>query len=225
MSVRACPLPWQVVYYSMMTELILIRHGQTHANVAGHWEGWSDSALTPSGQVQAEAVAHYLAAERGKITAIYASPLHRALQTAHIIGTVLVLQPDIVDDLKEINFGALNGITLEGMAAQYPALFARWKNRGDMEFKWLGGEQRADFFRRVALACDHILALHPSDSVVIVAHGGTLRACLAHLLPGQVGQWWDYTLDNCGVTRVSVTVRNARLVVLNDNAHLTGGRL
>ncbi len=203
-----------------MTELILIRHGQTHANVAGRWEGWSDGTFTPLGRAQADAVARRLASECDKVTALYTSPLHRALQTAHIIGAALGLQPMNVDDLREINFGELDRITLEEMEAQHPALFARWKNKADMEFKWPEGEQRTDFFRRVAHACDHILALHPNDSVVITAHGGTLRACLAHLLPDQLGQWWGYVLDNCGLTRVSVEGAGARLLVLNEGAHL-----
>nr|HID14460.1 histidine phosphatase family protein [Anaerolineae bacterium] len=203
-----------------MTELILIRHGQTHANVAGRWQGWSDSTLTSLGQTQAEAVARRLAAEHSRVAALYSSPLRRALQTATIIGAALGLRPVSVDDLKEINFGELNGITLKEMEAQYPALFARWKNKADTEFEWPDGERRADFFRRVALACDRILALHPNDSVVIVAHGGTLRACLAHLLPDQLGQWWSYTIDHCAITRVTTGAAGARLLALNDVTHL-----
>ncbi len=202
-----------------MAELILIRHGKTHANVAGRWEGWSDSTLTPLGQAQADTVARRLASEYDKVAALYTSPLQRAFQTARIIGAALGLQPVSVDNLREINFGKLNGITLKKMETQHPALFARWKNKADMEFKWPEGEQRTGFFRRVAHACDSILAIHPDDSVVIVSHGGTLRACLAHLLPEQMGEWWNYTLDNCGITHVSVTAGNARLIVLNDHPH------
>jgi broad specificity phosphatase PhoE len=203
-----------------MTEVILIRHGQTLANVAGRWEGWSDSALTPLGRAQAQAVANRLAAECHKATAVYTSPLRRALQTATIIGTVLELRPVSVDNLKEINFGELDGISPAEMETRHPALFIRWKDRTDMEFKWPSGERRGDFFRRAARACDHILSQHINESVAVVAHGGTLRACLAHLLPDQLGQWWGYSLDNCGMTRVSVNGGRARLLALNDNAHL-----
>ena len=205
-----------------MTELILVRHGQTHGNVAGRWEGWSEDTLTSLGRAQAGALGRRLADEfgSGEVAALYTSPLARAFETACIIGAPLGLQPVSVDDLREINFGELNGITLEGMEAQHPALFARWKNKADMEFEWPGGERRIDFFRRVAGACDLILASHPRGRVVIVAHGGTLRACLAHLLRGQMGEWWGYTLDNCGLTRVGVEGDGARLLVLNDGVHL-----
>lgn len=205
-----------------MTALILIRHGQTEANVEGRWEGWSDGTLTPSGWAQARSVAHRLAAECGRITVLYSSPLRRALQTAAVIGEALELQPVSVNDLREMDFGELDGISLDEMKAQHPTLFACWKDRADMEFKWPGGERRINFFRRIACACDCILALHPDDSVMIVSHGGTLRALLAHLLPGELNQWWEYALDNCGITRVNVDGKGngARLLVLNDNAHL-----
>lgn len=140
-----------------MAELIFVRHGQTHGNVAGRWEGWSDDALTPLGRAQAEAVAQRLANENedededefDEVAALYTSPLRRALQTARIIGAALGLQPVSEDGFREINFGELNGITLEEMEAHHPALFARWKNRTDTEFQWPGGERRAGFFHRV----------------------------------------------------------------------------
>lgn len=203
-----------------MAELVFTRHGQTHANVVGRWEGWSEGTLTPLGRAQAEALARRLTDEYGRVAALYTSPLRRALQTARVIGAALGLQPVSVDDLREVNFGELDGITLEAMEARHPALFARWKDRTDMEFKWPGGERRVEFFNRVASACDRILALHLEDTVVIVAHGGTLRACLAHLLPDRLGRWWGYALDNCGLTRVSMEGAGARLLVLNDGAHL-----
>lgn len=203
-----------------MTDLVLVRHGQTQANVVGRWHGWSDHPLTPVGRAQAKAVARRLAPRRGSIAALYTSPLRRALQTAQIIGNVLGLDPITMHQLKEINFGELNGVSLEEMEAQYPALYARWQDKTDMTFQWPGGERRADFFRRVADACDRILARHPSETVTIVGHGGTIRACLGHLLPDELGQWWRYSLDNCGVSRVKVEESGAQLLVLNDTDHL-----
>jgi broad specificity phosphatase PhoE len=205
-----------------MTEFVFVRHGQTEANVAGRWEGWSEGTLTPCGRAQAEALARRLVGEFGRrgIAAIYTSPLRRAGETAQIVAAALGLAPVGVEGLKEINFGALDGIKLEEMEAQHPELFARWKDRKDMQFRWPGGERRIDFFRRAARACDEILSRHSEDRVVVVTHGGTLRACLAHLLPEQMSDWWGYTLDNCGLTRVSVDGEDARLLVLNDGAHL-----
>jgi len=61
-----------------MTELLLVRHGQSYANIAGRWDGWSDDELTPLGRMQSEALARRLVREYGgRITALYSSPLWR----------------------------------------------------------------------------------------------------------------------------------------------------
>ena len=201
------------------THLFLIRHGQTVANVEGRWVGWGDTGLTPLGEEQVRAVARRLAELVSGETVIYTSPLARAQRTAAAIGAALGVEPVTVEALREVNFGDMEGIRLEEMREQHPALFARWRDKEDSEFTWPGGDRRADFFHRVAGACDRILARHHHGTVVIVAHGGTIRACLAHLLPGQLGRWWDYALDNCGLTELTIG-KSVRLVTLNDAAHL-----
>jgi len=203
-----------------MIELILIRHGQTQANAIGRWHGWSDHPLTPFGQVQAHATARRLVPERDQIRALYTSPLRRAAQTADVIGAALEREAVRIEGLKEINFGELDGTTLEEMKVQHPAIFARWQDRTDMSFQWPGGERRADFFRRATDACQQILAGHSDGKIVIVAHGGTIRACLAHLLPHQLSHWWDYALDNCGLNHVQIAKDKTQLIKLNDGTHL-----
>lgn len=205
-----------------MTELLFIRHGQTPANAAGAWQGWSDPPLNATGQAQAHAIADRLKIDHSEVRALYTSPLRRALQTAEIIGTRLALSPHVVHQLKEIHFGDLEGITLEEMEDRFPELHARWQDKTDMTFQWPGGEQRGDFFARAAEACERICSRHYGEKVVIVAHGGTIRACLAHLLPDQLGQWWRYSLDNTGLSRVRLAEGNARLIALNDASHLSG---
>jgi broad specificity phosphatase PhoE len=206
-----------------MTEILFIRHGQTQANATGHWQGWSDPPLTACGRAQAKAIARRLAPERGQVTALYTSPLRRALETAQALGATLALQPTSVEALKEINFGQLEGLTLQEMEGQFPDLYARWHEKTDVAFEWPGGERRIDFFGRAAEACRRIIARHPEEKVVIVAHGGTIRACLAALLPRELGQWWGYTLDNAGLTRIRLTENNTDLLVLNDASHLPAG--
>jgi broad specificity phosphatase PhoE len=203
-----------------MSEILFVRHGQTQANATGHWQGWSDPPLTTIGRAQADAIARRLAAERGQITALYTSPLRGALETAQAIGATLELCPTPVDQLKEIHFGQCEGVTLQEMEARFPDLYARWQDRTDMGFQWPRGERRVDFFNRAAQACQCILARHPEERIVIVAHGGTIRACLAHLLPRQLGPWWTYSLDTAGLTRVHLSESDTHLVVLNDASHL-----
>lgn len=205
-----------------MLELVFVRHGQTHANAVGRWEGWTDPPLTAAGQAQARSLGRRLVRETAALEAVYTSPLRRAHRTAQIIGEAFALKPIVVEGLKEIHFGNLEGISLDEMEKAYPELHARWQDRSDMQFRWPGGEQRAEFFRRAANACERICGSHEEGTIAAVAHGGTIRACLAHLLPEVLGKWWGYELDNAGVTRVRITGGGASLVVLNDTDHLVG---
>jgi broad specificity phosphatase PhoE len=199
-----------------------VRHGETEANVARQWTGLIETELTERGRAQIAAVARRLAGEVDDPAAIYTSPLKRARRTAEAIGRALDLEPVVMEDLREIDFGQLDGVTIEEMKAHHPELYARWKNRGDVEFAWPGGDRRADFFHRVAAACDEILSRHARGTIVVVGHGGTLRSCLSHLLPVELSEWWTYPLSNCGVSELIVEDDAARLVHLNDTSHLPG---
>jgi broad specificity phosphatase PhoE len=190
------------------------------ANIDGRWTGWSTTELSELGHAQIRAVARRLSESPEDYVAVYTSPLPRASATAAEIGRALNLQPIAVDGLREINFGELDGITLEEMEERYPELYTRWLVKTDASFVWPGGEMRADFYRRVATTCGDLLSRHQDGTVVVVSHGGTLRSCLAHLLPTDMAEWWPYQLDNCGLTRILVDDGNAQLVVLNDTTHL-----
>lgn len=203
--------------------LVLVRHAQTVANTERRWVGWNDTPLTDLGLAQAEATARRLAAEIADAVALYTSPIPRAWKTAAAIGEALGLPPIPVENLREINFGEMDGITLEEMKTGYPDLYHRWRDRMDMDFTWPGGERRADFFRRVTAALEEILSRHHQGTVVIVAHGGTLRVIPAYLLPEQMSQWWSYELSHCAITRVQVKNSQAYLLSLNDTAHLPAG--
>ncbi|HID88388.1 MAG TPA: hypothetical protein EYH27_02680 [Anaerolineales bacterium] len=205
---------------STTLQIILVRHAETVANVEGRWVGWGDTGLTERGRVQVEATARRLVQEVHDGAAIYTSPLPRARETAEGIGRALGLKPIPVENLREINFGDLDGVTLEEMRTRYPDLYARWRDKTDGEYTWPGGEKRADFFRRVAEVCQEILSRHDRGTVIIVAHGGTVRACLAHLMPDKLGEWWGYSLDNCGITRLQIEDGTVRLLTLNDISHL-----
>ena len=95
--------------------LFLIRHGQSTGNVAGRFQGWSNLPLTEEGRRQAERtgafLAHYTAREDLPIAALYSSDLDRAWHTAEAIGRHLGRTPIADPDLREMNFGAIEGMT------------------------------------------------------------------------------------------------------------------
>ncbi|HID62082.1 MAG TPA: histidine phosphatase family protein [Anaerolineae bacterium] len=203
-----------------MTELLLVRHGQTDGNLHGRWQGWDGIPLNPRGEREATLIAQRLAQAEEAIAALYASPLRRAWQTAEHIGEALNLSPVPHDGLKEINFGRISGITLDEFQKRFPDLHKRWSDKTNLTFTFPGGEQRARFFQRVGEAIEEIVEHHPDQKVVVVAHGGTLRACLVHYLPAEFSLWWTYELGNCSLTRLEVREGRAKLFVLDDRAHL-----
>lgn len=203
-----------------MTDLLLIRHGQATHNLDGRWVGWGATPLTEEGQRQAEALARRLASWSPAIACVYTSPLLRALQTSREIAVRLGLAPVADDGLAEIDFGQVSGLTMDSFRETMPEVYCRWQARGDLSFRFPGGEQRLAFFQRVGLALDRIVARHPGEQVAVVAHGGTLRAGLAHLFPETMRDWWDYALHTGSITHVCIRDEGNLLVKLNDCQHL-----
>ncbi|MGB9593489.1 MAG: histidine phosphatase family protein [Anaerolineae bacterium] len=203
-----------------MTTLLLVRHGATQANEIGYWQGWEDTSLTEVGMAQAQVVARRIAREFTPV-AVYSSSLRRALQTAEPIARAVACPLIPHDGLREIHFGQISGLSLEQFRKGFPGLFEAWTDKTNLDFAWPGGESRRAFFTRVWGAVDEILAAHPgAETVVIVAHGGSLRAALAYLLPDQFTNWWTYDLRNASLTVVDVALGAADLRLLNDCTHL-----
>ncbi len=200
-----------------MTELLLIRHGESQFNAEHRWAGWEhESPLTQRGEAEAQVLAERLATERG-IAALYTSPLVRARQTAQFVGKALGLLPVVRTGLREVNVGHVGGLTDDEFAATFPEAFVRWQDRTDIEFTWPGGEKRAGFFRRAAQAVADIVAQHGENKVIVVCHGGVIRATLAYYLPNDYGEWWTYSLHTGSLTRLWVTVNGSRLLALNEH--------
>jgi len=199
-----------------VTELILVRHGESQFNAEHRWAGWEhESPLTLRGVSEAENTARLLSSE-DDVSVVYSSPLTRARQTAEIIGESLGLPPVIVEGLKEVNVGQIAGLTQSEFRDRYPDVYSRWQNRVDTQYTWPGGEQRAGFFRRAAQTIQEIIDRHPHDKVVVVCHGGVIRASLGYLLPDSYSEWWTYSLHTASVTRIQVRPEGSKLVSLNE---------
>jgi probable phosphoglycerate mutase len=199
-----------------MTELLLVRHGQSLFNAERRWTGWEHkSPLTSRGEAEAQAVADRLASERD-IEAIHSSPLLRAWQTAQFIAKALGLTPIAHTGLCEVNVGHVGGLTKDEIAATYPEDYEMWRDRSNTAFTWPGGENRYEFFRRAPQAVSEIVSMHPNDKVVVVCHGGVIRATLAHYLPHEYSEWWTYSLPTGSLTRLRVTPNGNKLLTLAE---------
>ncbi|MCO6452390.1 MAG: histidine phosphatase family protein [Caldilineales bacterium] len=199
------------------TTLLLVRHGETDANVTGTWQGATDSPLNELGQAQARAIAMRLQASDYDITAIYSSPLGRARQTAQIIADEVGLHTIATDpNLAEYNLGEWEGLTYRELRFDRKL----WdKMASDPHFAPPGGESAVGFAMRLVEACRTIARNHPGEAVVIVSHGGAIATALSLLIEQDGSVWPKYQMDNCALAEL-VMDATPRLTCLNDVSHL-----
>lgn len=195
--------------------LYLVRHGETASNAEGLWQGrQGDDPLNERGRAQSQAAAEALA--NSDASAIYASDLRRAAETAEIIGARLSLPVRTHSGLREYDFGDLEGATTSEVLAQWKGLLVQW--RTDPSAKPPGGESATDFTLRVGAALHEIIGQHENEPVIVVAHGGSISVGLA-VLVGEPDDWRDYQMTNCGISMVR-TGPDRELLTFDETSHL-----
>lgn len=178
-----------------MTKLLLARHGETDWNRDHRWQGHSDVPLNALGLEQAHTLAAELARE--PIAAVYSSDLRRAYETAQIVAKRHGLDVIIDHGLRELHFGVWEGMTSDEIEERFPGDLSRWREEGKVA-DGRGGETHDQLRERVLAAAHRIVAAHPGEQVLVVSHGGTLRALAIHAAAIE----HDRRLENCGVLRI-----------------------
>jgi len=178
------------------TTLILIRHGESPANAAGVLQGLADEGLSPLGQAQAEALARHLPTVYPEATALYSSPLGRALQTAQAIQRYYPhLNIQIVPELAEFDTGQWDNLPYQQLREQHQL----WQRmQADPDWAPPGGESSRAFVKRILRGLEQVASSHPGKIVLVVSHGGVISTALSILLEGHGGAWKTYMLPNCG---------------------------
>jgi probable phosphoglycerate mutase len=157
-----------------VTTILLARHGETDWNSERRWQGHADRPLNEVGREQARELAETLT-DRA-IDVVYSSDLLRAHETALIVGERLGLAVEVDPGLREVDVGDWAGRLLTEIEEADPAGFARWQ---EGRKAWNGGESYEEMGERVVAAVLRLAARHPGDTVLIVTHGGSIRACRA----------------------------------------------
>ncbi len=200
-----------------MARILLVRHGETKWNREGLFQGQSDISLSPEGMRQAERLRERLASE--KINVIYSSDLKRALDTAKIIGSSHNVEVKSFAELKEINFGEIEGKTFEQIK-EHAGILEEIYVTGNPEISPPGGESLNQLANRVAKFIPELHKHSAEETILVVAHGGTLRVLLGILLGKRLEEWLNFPLDIASLSIVEVSSEKTKLLLLNDRSHL-----
>lgn len=201
-----------------MTRIYLVRHGQTLWNNASRYQGHTDIELSDTGRKQANALAKRLAKE--EINAIYSSDLKRALETAIILAAPHNLPVQTLQELREINFGVWEGLTFEEIRAKYQELADRW-HKLPATVRIPGGETFEEVKERAYRIILKLAQKHNPGTIVVVTHGGTIRAIICALLGIDLNHAFRIRQDNGSLNIIEFYEDWGVLCLLNDTTHIT----
>jgi phosphoserine phosphatase len=220
------------------TRVILVRHGQSTYNAEKRYQGSSDaSCLTELGQQQAEKVAQLVQAlcAETPIAAVYVSPLKRTQQTAQSILNQLPQSIPIVlhEDLREIDLPDWEGLTFAQVQTEFAADYQTWINtpkifqttpsqsHGPIELAPKPNYPVQDLYKRAQRFWRTVLPQHQGQTILIVSHGGTIRALTSNALGIPIEQFHYLQQSNAGVTTIEFDpFGKATLRGMNQTHHL-----
>jgi len=200
-----------------LARFILVRHGQTEWNQKERFRGWVDIDLDETGIKQAEAAAPRIA--RWEVTAIYASPLRRAMATAEIIAHPLGIPVAPLKGIIDMNFGVWEGLSIDEVKRNYPALFKLWRYSPEI-LEIPQGDSLEDVRKRVVATIDDLTARHESATVALVTHRVVCKVLLCHLLGLDNSHFWQIAQDATAINLFEINEGKATVTLLNDTCHL-----
>lgn len=207
----------------LVTNVLLIRHGQSKGNAERRFGGHTATPLSARGHRQAEATARCLKSEA--LTAIYSSDLARALDTAKPSSKLTGLPVNGTRAFRERSVGVMEGLTFEDAAEQHPEQYAALLRR-DFEHVLTGGESYRQLLDRAWQKLDEIIAEHRGGRIAVFSHTGTICILALHLMGAldapELKPVW-ISSANCGITRFELRSDGfVRVLCVNDTTHLTG---
>ncbi len=200
-----------------MTRLLLVRHAHNEYLDAGRLAGRTPGVhLNEKGRRQAQALAERLALLQ--ITAIYSSPMERALETGGPVASSHGLEIRILEDLNETNCGDWTGQTIAELAKTeiWPRMLTYPSGTSHP-----GGEGITAVQARMVRALDGIRAAHPGELIVAVSHADPIKAVLAYYTGMHIDLFQRLNVDPASVSELAFSPQGPRLIRCNDTAHLT----
>jgi len=180
--------------------LILIRHGETNANLLMRWSGSKDleiTNLTTAGKSQAQELGHWFKKENFIPTHVYVSPQKRAQDTAHLAGAHWNIPFITIDDLKETGAGIFEGLTWNEIEAKYPKQAEDFRDSRDWSYVE-ESEQENDRRDRANRILDLALSRHSADDIVVMfCHAGIIQHTISCIFESP--KLWGITTKNTAI--------------------------
>lgn len=192
--------------------LTLIRHAESTWNATGKWQGQSDIPLSPRGRLQVRSLAQRMFG--AEFDSRYSSDLSRALETADALGESPLADPRY----REIDVGEWAGLRRPQVADQFPEQVAALK--AGQPIRIGGGESMGEFEARVDEAIDALWKMHAGERVLLVTHGGVVRALTTRVLHARGQQSPLVGVGNTAVSSVRDVDGRLCLELYNDGRHL-----
>lgn len=200
-----------------LTELVIVRHGETQGNVEQRLVNHLDSPLTEKGRWQAERIAQRMSLEPPQV--MYSSNLGRALATAEPIAKACGIETIPCDQLQEYNNGLFAGLTWKEVEEKFPEAHRQYRG-GDIDFAPPSGESRREFHQRVVSRLTDILSAHVGSRILVVGHGGTMSVAFRHAMGFPPGQASPARLPNASLNVFEIEDERWVLRTWGDTSHL-----
>jgi probable phosphoglycerate mutase len=203
---------------ALATRVFMVRHGATVLSAEDRFAGATDVELSEEGREQTQSLAERLSRE--KITAVYASPLGRTVETARILAAPHDLEVQTREGFREISHGHWEGMKRRDVEEKFPDEMAEWE-KDPYTFAPVGGESGLAVTARALPALIDLVREHPGESILVVSHKATIRLLLSSLLGFDPRRYRD-NLDQKPAALNIVDFRDptrARLTLFNDTSH------
>jgi alpha-ribazole phosphatase len=199
-------------------KLLLVRHGQTDWNINRRFQGQSDVPLNEVGRQQATALVNRLSREH--IDVLFASDLQRAHETARIIAAQQACEIRLDARLREINFGAWEGLTYDEIKHNDPAVLAA-READIFTTAAPDGETLNQLTTRVESVLNDLHTQYAAQTTLMVAHGGPLQILLCLALDLSPSKYWQFHLATASLSEIAFYPAGAIINLMNDTCHLS----
>ena len=202
-----------------MSIITLIRHGTTEGIEKGKLQGSTDSPLSPRGKLEAQLTAEAL--KTHSIKTCYCSPLGRTRETAAIICQPLDIKPVILEDLREYDFGWLEGHRYFKPPASNASVLIKLKSLARLTLAGISGESLQHIRQRARTVWEYLLEQNLDGENLIITHGFFINIFFQEMMrANSEAKNKMFDVNACGLTEIELVDGQPRLLRLNDISHL-----